>query len=99
MFGICPGGGQGGQGGMLLGSFSLNDESTEEQTQTQPKQPPVYDVTKDKTIATRVAEINKNAKPLAQGQEPVLTNVEVIVGDTVDLNGQVVQDQYGQGCL
>jgi hypothetical protein len=43
-----------------------------------------------------VAQINKDAKPLAQGQEPVLTNVEVIVGDTVDLNGQVVQDQYGQ---
>jgi RHS repeat-associated protein len=96
MFGICPGGGQGGQGGMPLGSFSLSEQRTEQQTQTQQKQPPVYDVTKDKTIAARVAQINKDAKPLAQGQEPVLTRVEVIVGDTVDISGQVVQDQYGQ---
>jgi len=66
-FGICPGGGQGGQGGMPLGTFSLNEQRTEQQTQTQQKQPPVYDVTKDKTIETRVAQINKDAKPLAAG--------------------------------
>jgi RHS repeat-associated protein len=41
MFGICPGGGQSGQGGMPLGSFSLNEQTTDdaEQKQQQQQQP------------------------------------------------------------
>lgn len=85
MFGICPGGGQGGQGGMPLGSFSLNEQTTEQQPKKQ-----VVNPLEDKTINKRIKEINDNAKPLSAGETPTPTTVEVIVGEQTVLQNATV---------
>jgi hypothetical protein len=98
MFGISPGGSQlGGIGGLT--SFSLNGQ-TNEQTQAQPQKPqqplqPAVDLRKDETISAAIAKINMGAKPLPQGQTPVLTNIRTVVGNTYNMvNGGFI-DAYG----
>jgi RHS repeat-associated protein len=61
-----------------------------------PRTPTKYDVTKDKAIGKQLDQIRAKAKPLASGQTPVLSDVKVVEGDTVDLNGQTLVDPYGQ---
>jgi RHS repeat-associated protein len=80
MFGICPGGGQGGQGGMPLGSFSLNEQSAEEQQQQpQPQQQPV---------ATQTATLSN--VPICGEQVPVtviVTQMEAADIGVANVNG------------
>lgn len=71
------------------------------QGKSQPKQktpsppPPVVDVRKDKTITAGIAKIKAGAKPLAEGETPELSGVEVIVGDTTVLQNGTFVDMYG----
>jgi RHS repeat-associated protein len=64
--------------------------------QPQNPQPPVVDVRKDKTILKEIAAINKAAKPLKEGEAPLLADVRVIVGDNYVLDKTTVIDGYGQ---
>lgn len=95
MFGVIPEGGC-ARGGVALEASSLDLQTGQNPRQPQPAKPQPYDVTKDQTIEKRVEQIRKDAKPLPSGVSPVLSNIEVIVGDTVDLNGQIVIDAYGR---
>ncbi|HEY0763681.1 MAG TPA: RHS repeat-associated core domain-containing protein [Pyrinomonadaceae bacterium] len=72
-----------------------NLQKKKKEKEEQKKKPPVYDVTKDKTVAKQVEQIKKDAKPLPPGEAPVLSNVQVVVGDTVDLTDTTVRDAYG----
>ena len=85
MFGICPGGGQGGQGGVPLGSFSLNDQTNQEQPKKQ-----VVNPLEDKVINRRIKQINDNAKPLPAGETPTPTTVVQIEGVPIVLQNATV---------
>jgi RHS repeat-associated protein len=86
MFSVIP------DGGCVGGVISSENDLLNE-IQTKVTKPP-YEVKKDKTIAEKVEQLKKQAKPLAPGVSAVLTNVKVIIGDTVDLDNQVIIDAY-----
>ena len=72
-----------------------NPQQKKKEKEAEQKKPEVYDVTKDKTVAKQVEQINKDAKPLPPDESPVLSNVSVVIGDTVNLSGVTVRDAYG----
>ena len=78
LFGICPGGGQGGQGGMPLGSFSLNEQTTEdlEQQQQQQQQQPQA----QQPAATNEVKIGKVTVKVEQVDQPAAFDQKTING-------------------
>jgi hypothetical protein len=60
MFGICPGGGQIGQGGVTLGTFSLGEATEEEPDQQQEEKLPTNEV-KVGNVTVKVEQMNEPA--------------------------------------
>jgi RHS repeat-associated protein len=67
----------------------------QQQQQQQQQQNQVVDTRKDKLITAEVSKIQAEAKPLAEGETPVLSNVRVVVGQTSSVENGTVIDGYG----
>jgi len=68
---------------------------SEQQTQSQRHEPQVVDLRKDKVITAAVQKIQQAAKPLDSDQTPVLSNVNVIVGETSNIQNGSFITGYG----
>ncbi len=81
-----------------LADTDANEEEQkrqEQQRQEQQQQTQVVDLRKDKVITAEVNKIQADAKPLAEGVTPVLSDVRVVIGETVSVNNGTVIDGYG----
>src|SRR6185369_11574264 len=78
-----------------LADTDANEEEQKRQVQEkQQQQTQVVDLRKDKVITAEVNKIQADAKPLAEGVTPVLSDVRVVVGETVSVNNGTVIDGY-----
>lgn len=87
MFGICLGGGQIGQGGVPLGTFSISGQVSEQQGQ-QPAPLPVGPPPPGGPVTPGVNKIDVGPSPLPPGQEPWPTTLEVVEGENKTYNGE-----------
>ena len=81
----------------LIDPTGLADDDPQKKKEEQPPPPPpiVVDLRKDKTITSELDKIRANAKPLAEGATPELSDVKTIVGDTSNINNGGFIDGYG----
>ena len=73
-----------------IGTADDQRRQQEEQRRQQQQQTQVVDLRKDKVITAEVKKIQENAKPLAEGETPVLSDVRAVVGETVSVNREQV---------
>ena len=71
------------------------NEEKKRQQQQQQQQTQVVDLRKDQLITAQVSKIQAEAKPLAEGETPVLSDVRVVVGETSSVENGTVIDGYG----
>ncbi|HEX7771533.1 MAG TPA: RHS repeat-associated core domain-containing protein [Pyrinomonadaceae bacterium] len=79
----------------LMDTDPNEEEQKKGEQQQQQQQAQVVDLRKDKLITAEVNKIQATAKPLAEGETPVLSDVRVVVGETSSVNNGTVIDGYG----
>lgn len=80
-----------------LADTDANEEEQKrrQQQNQQQQQPQVVDLRKDKIITAEINKIQADVKPLPEGVTPVLSDVRVVVGETVSVNNGTLIDGYG----
>ena len=73
------------------------EEEEQKKQQEQKKEPQVVDLRADPAIVREVKKIQESAKPLAQAETPILSDVRVVLGETSTVNNGSVIDGYGNG--
>jgi RHS repeat-associated protein len=79
----------------LIDPNGLDDVDSADPEQQKPQQGQVVDLRKDKNIVAEVKKIQETAKPLPEGQTPVLTQVSTVVGETSAIENGGFIDGYG----